>query len=138
MLPRRGITPAEAAFDVQLLREHWAKNGFGHWAVEEKESGRFVGRAGLKHHDNWTLDPDNTEVGYLFDRGVWGKGYATEAARAAVEYAFETLGRDEVISIARPDNLASRRVMEKVGLTYDGETRWEAREIDVVWYSIRR
>ena len=138
MLPQRGITPAEAAFDVQLLREHWAKQGFGHWAVEEKESGRFVGRAGLKHHDNWPLEPDNTEVGYLFARPVWGRGYATEAARAAIAFAFETLEREEVISIARPQNAASRRVMEKAGLSYAGETRWEARGIDVVWYSIRR
>jgi [ribosomal protein S5]-alanine N-acetyltransferase len=138
MLPQRGITPAEAAFDVQLLREHWAEHGFGHWAVEEKESGRFVGRTGLKHHDNWPLDPDNTEVGYLLDRGVWGRGYATEAAQEAIRYAFEELDRDEVISIARPENAASRRVMEKAGLTYAGATVWEAREIDVVWYSIQR
>ena len=138
MLPQRGITRAEAAFDVQLLRRHWIDHGFGHWAVEEKESGRLVGRAGLKHHDTWTLDPDNIEVGYLFDRGVWGRGYATEAARAAVEYAFDALDREEVISIARPGNAASRRVMEKVGLTYAGATRWGARDIDVVWYSIRR
>jgi RimJ/RimL family protein N-acetyltransferase len=138
MLPQRGITPADAALDVQLVRQHWLDNGFGHWAVEEKESGRFVGRAGLKHHDNWTLDPDNIEVGYLFDRGVWGKGYATEAAQAAIRYAFDELYRPEVISIARPENAASRRVMEKAGLSYAGETRWEARGIDVVWYSIRR
>ena len=138
MLPARPVTHAEAAFDVQNLREHWRVHGFGHWAVEEKESGRFVGRAGLKHHDNWPLDPDNTEVGYLFDRGMWGKGYATEAARAAIAFAFETLDREEVISIARPDNAASRRVMEKAGLSYAGATRWEARGIDVVWYSRRR
>ena len=137
MLPQRGITRAEAAFDVQLLRQHWLDHGFGHWAVEEKESGRFVGRAGLKRHDNWPLDPENTEVGYLFDREVWGKGYATEAARAAIRYALRELYRPEVISIARPENAASRRVMEKAGLTYAGATVWEARGIDVVWYSIR-
>ncbi len=138
MVPPRGITPAEAAYDVQLLREHWLKHGFGHWAVEERETGRFVGRTGLKHHDNWPLDPDNIEVGYLYDRAVWGRGYATEATLAAIEFAFDTLDRERVISIARPENAASRRVMEKAGLAYAGETHWEGRGIDVVWYSIMR
>jgi RimJ/RimL family protein N-acetyltransferase len=138
MLPGGAVSHAEAAFDLQNLREHWRVHGFGHWAVEEKESGRLVGRTGLKHHDTWTLDPENTEVGYLYDRAVWGRGYATEAARASIAFAFETLERQEVISIALPENAASRRVMEKAGLTYAGATRWEARDIDVVWYSIRR
>ena len=138
MLPPRGITSAEAAYDVQLLREHWLEHGFGHWAVEERESGRFVGRTGLKRHPDWPPDPQNTEVGYLFDRKVWGRGYATEAALAAIDHAFSALDRPEVISIARPENAASRRVMEKAGLRYAGAARWEGRGIDVVWYSIKR
>ena len=87
MLPSRPVTAAEAAYDVQQLRGHWLEHGFGHWAVEEKESGRFVGRTGIKRHPDWDLDLDNTEVGWLYDRAVWGRGYATEA----VSYTHLTL-----------------------------------------------
>ena len=138
MLPPRPVTHAEAAFDVQNLRGHWLQHGFGHWAVEDKESGRFIGRTGIKRHSDWDLDPENTEVGWLYDRAVWGRGYATEAALDVVRYALKEIGRPEVISIAHPDNAASRRVMEKAGLTYAGARRWEQRALDVVWYSRRR
>ena len=137
MLPPRSLTHAEAAFDVQGLREHWLRHGFGHWAVEEKASGRFVGRTGVKRHADWDLDPENTEVGWLYGREVWGNGYATEGARAAVRFCFEELERPEVISIAHPDNAASRRVMEKAGLSYAGARHWAGRGLDVVWYSAR-
>lgn len=135
MWPARAATPAESAYGVQLLREHWLQWGFGHWAVHEKESGRFVGRTGIKRHPDWELDADNTEVGWLYDEAVWGRGYATEGARAAIDFVIERLGPREVISIAHPDNVASRRVMEKAGLSYAGARRWAARGIDVVWYS---
>ena len=135
MLPPRPLSHAEAAYDVQNILDHWRRHGFGHWAVEERESGRFVGRTGIKRHDDWDLDAENTEVGWLYDRSVWGQGYATEAAREAVRFCFEELDRPEVISIAHPENLASRRVMEKVGLRYAGARRWEGRKLDVVWYS---
>jgi len=135
MWPARAARPEESAYGVELLREHWSRWGFGHWAVQEKESGRFVGRTGVKRHPDWELDPDNTEVGWLYDKAVWGRGYATEGARAAIGFAFEQIGRPEVISIAHPENAASRRVMEKAGLSYAGARRWEARGIDVVWYS---
>ena len=135
MLPQRPLSSAEAAFDVQRLCAHWARWGFGHWAVEEKESGRLIGRTGIKRHPDWGLDPDNTEVGWLYARGTWGRGYATEGGRAAVRFCLEELGRPEAISIAHPDNAASRRVMEKVGLAYAGRRHWKERGIDVVWYS---
>jgi len=135
MWPARPATPAEAAYGVELMREHWLRWGFGHWAVEERQSGRFVGRTGVKRHPDWELDPENTEVGWLYDKTVWGRGYATEGARAAVRFMLEEIGRPEVISIAHPDNAASRRVMEKVGLSYAGARHWTARNIDVVWYS---
>lgn len=136
MMPARPVTYAEAALDAANLREHWRRQGFGHWVVEEKETGRFVGRTGVKRHPDWDLDPDNTEIGWLYDREVWGRGYATEGALAAVRFCLEELGRPEVISIAHPDNAASRRVMEKAGLSYAGARRWEGRGLDVVWYQL--
>ncbi len=133
----RAQTYAEAAADAARLREHWEREGFGHWVVEEKATGRVVGRTGFKRHHDWTVDPENTECGWLYEREVWGRGYATEAALAVVRFGLETLGRPEVISIAHPDNAASRAVMEKAGLTYAGARRWEERGLDVVWYSVR-
>ena len=133
----RAQTYTEAAADVARLREHWDREGFGHWVVEEKATGRMVGRTGLKRHTDWMLDPENTECGWLYAREAWGRGYATEAALEVVRFGLETLGRPEVISIAHPDNAASRRVMEKAGLTYAGSRHWEERGIDVVWYGTK-
>jgi RimJ/RimL family protein N-acetyltransferase len=135
MLPARPLTRAEAAYDLHRLEEHWLEHGFGHWAVEDRATGRLVGRSGIKRHADWSLDPDNTECGWLFERAAWGRGYATEGARAAIAFAREELGRPEVISIAHPDNAASRRVMEKAGLAYAGRHHWPQRGLDVVWYS---
>jgi RimJ/RimL family protein N-acetyltransferase len=138
MLPPRPLTHAEAALDVENLGDHWLRHGFGHWAVEELGTGRLIGRTGIKRHPDWPLDPLNMEVGWLYDRAVWGRGLATEGARAAVWFCFEELARPEVISIAHPHNAASRRVMEKAGFSFAGEGRWEERGLDVVWYRRRR
>ena len=75
-------------------------------------------------------------MGRLLDRSYWGRGLATEGAVTSLRYGFEGLGLERIISITKPANLASRRVMEKAGLTLRGETRW--RGVDVVWYTIDR
>ena len=76
------------------------------------------------------------EVGWLLERSAWGRGLATEAALACVDHGLEQVGLERIISIARTDNLASRRVMEKAGLTHRGEAH--RRGLDVVWYAIDR
>ena len=91
MHPPRALTSAEVAYDALRLREHWQRHGFGHWVVEERESGRMVGRTGIKRHDDWPLDPENTEAGWLYERAAWGKGYATEAALEVVRFCLEEL-----------------------------------------------
>jgi RimJ/RimL family protein N-acetyltransferase len=113
--------------------QHWEERGFGLWAVEDKATGTFIGRIGLLYHDDWSEGEHKTEVGWLLDRSFWGRGLATEGARASLRYGFEELGLARIISIIRPENAASRRVAEKAGLTFRGETRW--RSIDVVWYA---
>ncbi len=106
------------------------------WAAEEKATGAVIGRIGLLYHDDWPVGEHKTEVGWLLDRSRWGKGLATEGALASIRYGFEELGLERIISIALPANLASRRVMEKAGLTLRGEARW--RGFEVVWYGIDR
>jgi len=115
--------------------EHWRTRGFGQWAVEEAASGVFIGRVGLIHHDDWTASAHDAEIGWTLSRTVWGRGYATEAARAALEWAAGRSGLETIISITLPGNLRSRRVMEKLGLTYQGSAVWHG--FEQVWYATR-
>ena len=130
------MTREQSEEQVARFVRHWERRGIGLWAVEEKASGAFIGFIGLTHHDDWTEGEHKTEVGWRLDRPFWGRGLATEGAVASVRHGFETLGLERIISIALPRNVASRRVMEKAGLTFRGETRW--RSHDVVWYAIDR
>jgi RimJ/RimL family protein N-acetyltransferase len=130
------MTRDQAAQQMERWIRHWEERGFGLWAVEEKATRVFIGRIGLLYHDDWPEDEHKTEVGWLLDRSYWGRGLATEGALASLRYGFEELGLECIISITKPANLASRREMEKAGLTYRGETRW--RDIDVVWYAVER
>ena len=115
---------------------HWEERGFGLWAVEERTSGEFIGFIGLMRHADWPEGEHETEIGWRLARDHWGRGLATEGALASVRYGFEGLGLERIISITLPENAASRRVMEKAGLTYRGETRWKGH--DVIWYAIDR
>jgi ribosomal-protein-alanine N-acetyltransferase len=130
------LTRAETERRVKGIVRSWEERGFGLWAVEYKETGTFIGRIGLLYHEDWSEDEHKTEVGWLLDRSCWGKGLATEGATASVRYGFEGLGLERIISIALPQNVASRRVMEKTGLTLRGRTRWRGH--DVVWYAVDR
>ncbi len=91
----------------------WAIQGYGMFSVLEKSTGRWIGRVGANHPEGWP----GTEVGWAIDRSVWGKGYAHEAAAASMDFAFDTLGWDEVIHCIAPENLASRRLAARLGST---------------------
>ena len=96
---------------------HWRLLGYGMWAIEEKGTGRFVGRAGFIDPPGWP----GFELGWLLGREHWGKGYATEAAARCLRYAFEELARERVISLIRPGNERSARVAERIGEKLAGE-----------------
>lgn len=104
----------QAWLDRQLDRYAQYAN-FGLWAVIERESGLFVGQCGLTLQ-SWK-GAEVLEIGYLFQRDRWHRGYATEAARACKAYAFDTLGAAEVSSIIRDANLPSQRVALRNGMT---------------------
>ena len=95
---------------------HWQLRGFGMWAVEERDTHRFVGRVGLHQPDGWP----GLEVGWMLDRATWGRGYATEAGRASLQYAWNALGADHVVSLIMPENAASIRVAERLGEAVEG------------------
>ena len=94
---------------------HWREHGFGIWALFARGGG-FVGRCGVayQHH------PD-AELAYTLARASWGRGLATEAAGAALRYAFEVVRLPRVVAFARVENVGSRRVLEKVGMSLVGE-----------------
>jgi ribosomal-protein-alanine N-acetyltransferase len=113
---------------------HWSNAGLGMWAVYEKDTGKFVGRCGLQP----LSDTPEIELGYALRREFWGKGYATEGSLAALRFGFETARLGRIVAIARPENGGSRRVMEKVGMTYEktGPSPYGVGE--VVWYGLSR
>lgn len=96
---------------------HWQLRGFGVWAVEERASDALVGRVGLHFPEGW---PDR-ELAWTLARPYWGRGYALEAARAALAHAFGPLGWHRVISLIDPDNHRSIRLAERLGERREGE-----------------
>ena len=103
---------------LDRMRERYAKDGFGLWAVVCKETGEMIGQCGLtwQNYEGERV----LEIGYLFQRKHWKKGYAIEAARACKHYAFETLHVNEVFSIIRDNNVASMNVAIRNGMTIRG------------------
>ena len=111
---------------------HWHLRGYGHWAVVEKASRRFIGRIGFMNPEGWP----GFELGWTLARHAQGKGYATEGARRALEYAFTEMDRDHVISLINPLNAASIRVAERLGEKVEGRT--ELLGAEVLIYGIDR
>jgi RimJ/RimL family protein N-acetyltransferase len=101
------------------IAAHFDEHGFGLWAVEIPGVAPFAGFVGLAVPRFEAHFTPCVEIGWRLSADCWGRGYATEGARAALAFAFEDLKLDEVVSMTVPDNLRSRRVMEKLGLSRD-------------------
>jgi RimJ/RimL family protein N-acetyltransferase len=107
-----GVHDGEMAWRrLAMLIGHWTLRGFGYWAVEEKQTGTFVGCVGLWQSAGWP----EIELGYAIFRDMQGRGYATEAAVRSRDYAFEVAGIKSLVSYIQPDNEASKRVAERAG-----------------------
>lgn len=96
------------------------RRGWGRWALERKDGGGLIGYCGLAHG----CEELGVEVVYLLAREEWGKGIATEAAWAALRYGFETLGFDSIAALTRPYNWRSRRVMERLGMSFERDASY--------------
>lgn len=103
---------------IERLEGHFARHGFGFWAVET-DDGSCAGLVGLSVPRFEAPFTPCVEIGWRLAARYWGRGYATEGARAALAFGFERLGLEEIVSFAAPENTASRRVMEKIGMTHD-------------------
>jgi RimJ/RimL family protein N-acetyltransferase len=120
----------EARKALDSIIQHWRRNGFGRWAVEDKTTGEFVGFGGLRSLFGMP------EVVYHFATRHWGKGLATELGRAGLRYGFETHRFARIVAVAKPENAASVRVMEKLGMRYEKDASYYG--IDVTQYEINR
>ena len=119
-LSRRESDAMAAVIGQRLLEQGW-----GLWAVEVPDVEAFVGFVGLNPADA-TLGQPAVEVGWRLAAAHWGRGYAPEAARAALAFGFGTLGLEQIVSFSSVGNLKSRRVMEKIGMTHDPAEDFES------------
>ncbi len=109
-------TADDARANLQKSITNQERHGFSLWPVELRTTGDVIGLTGLQH----LAEGPEIEVGYRFLRDHWGQGYATEAATAAIRFGFDELGLDRIVAVTMPTNEASRRVLEKCGLTFAG------------------
>ena len=113
----RPLDRAESDVAVGRVRDHFAARGFGLWAVEVPGVADFIGFVGLAVPRFEAHFTPCVEIGWRLVREHWGRGYATEAARAALGFGFEELALDEIVSFTVPANIRSRAVMERIGMT---------------------
>lgn len=112
---------------IAMYIGHWALRGYGQWALERREDGASVGRAGLWNPPGWP----GLEVGWTLARSAWGQGYATEAGAAAIEWAWTTLDTPKLISIIQPGNGRSIRVAERLGMRRLEETTLQGQPVTI-------
>ncbi len=128
----RPLTKSESWRQLAMYLGHWQLRGFGPWAATDRADGRLLGRIGLWQPEGWP----GLEVGWLLERAAWGRGLATEGARAALACAFEVVGTDAVVSVIHPNNRPSIRVAEKLGERF--LRRDKVQGVAVVLYGIDR
>ena len=122
---RQYIPDAPRNYEETRKELEWHQNGYpkhpelGLWATVHKETGTFIGRCGLLP---WAIDGhDEVEVAYLIGKAYWGQGLGTEAAQAILEYGFEQLDLPRLVCLTDKNNLASIKVAEKIGMTFEKE-----------------
>lgn len=136
MLPGRGLKRAEAEAraksNIHNFNDHWARMGFGIWAIEDRAQTRLIGQCGLRY----VPEAEAVELLYLLNKTHWGRGLATEAAHAAVEYAFGPAKLEKLVAFTDPQNAASRNVLGKLGFSDQGEREiWQHK---VRWFEQAR
>jgi RimJ/RimL family protein N-acetyltransferase len=121
------------ARNVDRMLRHWDMRGYGQWAVVERATARVIGCVGFQQPDN-----ADVELGWIVRRSRWGNGFATEAARAAIEWAWRTGRIDYVMSLIGKDNPASIRVATKIGQKFEGEGICPSSGENMLIYGVRK
>lgn len=99
---------------IRNLLKHWEQHGYGLWAVETGSEGELMGRCGLLY----LPETAEVEVDFILGNNFWGQGFATEAGQASLKYGFEILDLDTIVGIVHTENIASQRVLEKIGMQF--------------------
>ena len=115
---------------VERSHHHWRRYGYGVWVVLDRAPGEIIGQCGLR----FVEEAEETEVLYALARNYWGRGLATEGARAALEFGFDNAGLERIVGFADRGNVASCKVMEHLGMENHGPIR--IFEMDALRYSI--
>ena len=115
----RPMTQTQVLDSLRAKIAHWERYGFGLWLLRDRETGGMVGRGGLQH--TYTAGLQDVEAAWAIVPERWRQGFATELANACIEVGFRQLGLRSIVAFTLPDNIASRRVMEKAGFVYERE-----------------
>ncbi len=117
-LPASPLSAGEQAERfARYFCDHWTQHGYGEWIIEDRRTGDPLGQCGLNH----IATSGETEIDYALARRAWGRGLATEAARAAVTHADDTVNLPELVGFVLPGNAASTRILERLGFVPQGE-----------------
>ena len=133
-------TQEESQRYIDHIKMQYDTYGIGRWAAIEKATGEFIGWSGLKvnFEDVFNGHENLIDVGYRLLPRYWGKGYATESGKAAIAYGFDELGLETIYGMTELDHHASRRVLEKIGLTYVENFVLESENLPLTFYKIDR
>lgn len=121
----KAMTKSQAWMSMATIFGHWQLRGYGILAVEERSRKVVVGRIGFLNPEGWP----GFELGWILNRHYWGKGYATEGAKALLDYGFRVLKRDRIVSLIHPGNTRSIRVAERLGETLQGKAEVYGKEV---------
>lgn len=122
---------------IQFIRNQYLENGIGRWAMIDKNTNNFIGWSGLKLVKELTNNHcDYYDLGYRLNKNYWGKGFATEAATASLNYGFNKLNLKEIYAMADSNNSASKNVLKKVGLNYIETFTYTETPYD--WFKIKK
>lgn len=113
------LSRTDAWRHIAIFLGTWELRGYGMWAIDDRTTGEFVGRVGYFHPEGWP----GVELGWSLARPFWGRGLATEAARASLEHGFKSFGLTHVISLIHPENQRSIAVAERLGQRLEGSTQ---------------
>ncbi|MDR7371136.1 GNAT family N-acetyltransferase [Flavobacterium aquidurense] len=126
----------ESRASIEYIQQQYKDFGIGRWAVILKETNEFLGWSGIKFITNeMNNHKDFYEIGYRFIEKYWGKGYATEAGKAFVNYAFNEMNVDALYASADEGNENSRKILEKLGMNYVNSFEFEGKS--EVWYKVK-
>ena len=132
-------TKAESQKIIDSVLKQYEERGIGRWAAIEKSTGEFIGWSGIKLNTEYNMNgfSEYYDVGYRLIKRYWGKGYATESGKAAVQYAFNVLKLPELYGITEMGNEASHKALLKIGLHYVEDFYYEEEKTYLRWYKVK-